>query len=807
MFASRLKQLLALLLVLLTAETLSAQIPNLISESCIECHNDSTDTGLVLDGLNFQLDDRKNFATWEQVYDRVQSGEMPPSSEERPKDASRSAALAHIGRLLTEHNKTAQREQGRATVRRLTRTEYEYSIHDLLGIHTELARMLPAENESGYDTVAENQGISPLHAMAWLAAAEAAIDSAINLGVKPDDEAEVFEMLQLDSVKEHFAKKNGQTLVLGREKDGIVIYDSDSTWLYSLRKSGVEHSGEYQIQALAETHRSETPIVLAFFAGNYSRGQSRILGYFDVLPGKQTRLDFEAMLRRGEYIFPQAFELNRPKNGDNVWAIGANNYQGAGLKLSWISLAGPLHNTWPPISATHLLPGVKFKKRKPTHWVNNRRIDYEIVPPKKNRLDTIRHGIVKLGSRAFRRPLHQGEADEYLQIAQASLDEGASFEAASRLAARSVLCSPNFLFLSSDPGKLDDFALASRLSYFLWKSIPDSELLKVANRGELADAKVLETQVDRMLEDPRARRFVSDFLGQWLELRRIDATSPDLNRYPEYDLILRRAMLQETEAFFAELIRHDLSVTNLVDSKFIMINRRLGRHYGINGITGQSIRRVKTKGTVRGGLLTQAAVLKTSANGTNTSPVRRGNWVLNCILGSPSPPPPPTIGSIEPDTRGATTLRDQLAAHRTEMSCHRCHQHIDPPGFAMECFDVIGGYRQQYRSPQLGAVPKKRLFGRSIWEYRLNLPVDASGTTADGIPFAGIKDYQAILLKDKRRLAENLVRQLIVYSTGAEIQFADRQPIESILKQCRNSDYGVRSLIHAVIQSQLFRHK
>ena len=181
--------------------------------------------------------------------------------------------------------------------------------------------------------------------------------------------------------------------------------------------------------------------------------------------------------------------------------------------------------------------------------------------------------------------------------------------------------------------------------------------------------------------------------------------------------------------------------------------------------------------------------------------------MLNCILGSPSPPPPPTIGSIEPDTRGTTTIREKLAAHRNDATCNRCHQHIDPPGFALECFDVIGGYRQRYRSPENGDVPRKRLLGRPIWEYRLNLPVDTTGTTAEGISFDGIRDYKAILVKEKRRLAENLARQLIVYSTGAEIQFADARQIDSILEQCQKSDYGVRSLIHAVIQSQIFRHK
>lgn len=799
--------LVAILLSCCASKQSVAQVSALVRESCIRCHDASTDNGLNLDDLKFDLKDEKTFAIWERIYDRIKSGEMPPEGEPRPAKRTKNLALSQIHHALENRSEESQRRNGRSTVRRLTRKEYEYSIHDLLGIQTELARLLPEENESGYDTVASNQGISQLHAQAWLAAADAAIDSAINLGIKPDDEPEIFEMRKLDSVKDHFAKKGTETIILGKEDDGIVIYDSKSTWLYSLRKAGVEHAGVYRIKAQAETIRSKTPIVLAFFAGNYSRGQSRILSYVDVVPDKPLDVDFETNLRRGEYIFPQAFELTKPKDNANVWNVGAKKYTGAGLKLKWVSLDGPLHNSWPPISASNLLPGVKFKKLEHRQWVNDKHIHFGIIPPKNDPLSTIRKGIVKLASRAFRRPLEPGEADQLLKIADQALKEGATFEEASRIAARSVLCSPNFLFHSGDPGELDDFSLASRLSYFFWKSIPDSQLLKIANKGQLTDDTVLRKQVDRMLDDPRSKRFFADFIDQWLELRRIDATIPDSALYPEYDLILRQSMMQESEAFFAELIRRDLSVTNLVDSDFIMINRRLARHYGIRGIEGQHIRRVKTRGTIRGGMLTQAAVLKTTANGTNTSPVRRGNWVLSSILGEPSPPPPPTVGSIEPDTRGTTTIRQKLAAHRNQVACNRCHQHIDPPGFAMESFDVIGGYRQRYRSPQLGEYPKGKLLGGKIWEYKLHLPVDSSGITPDGIAFDGIRSYKRILAEKKRQLADNLVRQLIVYSTGAEIQFADREEIESILNRCRKSDYGVRSLIHALVQSTLFRHK
>lgn len=799
---------LAVAITAIFASNACAQVKTLVEESCIHCHDESTDTALNFDALDFDLKDESTFAMWERIYDRVSSGEMPPEDEDRPRKAVLKKALSQIRTSLTKRSLANQKENGRSTIRRLTRTEYEFSLHDLLGIRTELARLLPEENESGFDTIAQNQGISQLHAKSWLVAADAAIDSAINLGVKPDDKPERFELLELDSVVDHFAKeKDGEHVILGKEDDGIIIFESNSTYLYSFRKSGVEHSGTFRIRAEAETFRSETPIVVAIFAGNYSKGQSRILGYWDAIPDETLEIDFEPVLRRGEYIFPQAFELMKPADNANIWNVGPKKYEGAGLKLKWVSLEGPLHNSWPPASASNLLPGVKFKKREHLAWRNNRHIQFDIEPPKTDQKIAARKSLNKLAARAFRRPLEKGEEKEFVAIAKKAMDNGAPFEDAAKLAMRAILCSPHFLFHAGDPGELDDFPLASRLSYFFWKSIPDSELLKVANQGKLTDDDQLRKQVDRMLDDPKSKRFIADFLGQWLELRRIDATSPDAKLYPEFDPVLRSAMIRESEAFFEELIKEDLGVKNLVESDFAMINRRLADHYGIKNVEGQHFRRVKTKGSVRGGFLTQAAVLKTTANGTTTSPVRRGNWVLTSILGTPSPPPPPNIGSIEPDTRGTTTIREELAAHRNSAVCNSCHRNIDPPGFALESFDVIGGFREKYRSVEHGERTEVKLHGRNIWEYKLNLPVDPSGETPEGETFSDIVSYKKTLAKKKRQLARNLVRQLVAYSTGAEIQFADREVIESILDQCKKENYGVRSLIHAIVQSKLFRHK
>ena len=311
-----------------------------------------------------------------------------------------------------------------------------------------------------------------------------------------------------------------------------------------------------------------------------------------------------------------------------------------------------------------------------------------------------------------------------------------------------------------------------------------------------------------MLDDEKSQRFVEDFLDQWLELEDIDATTPDEKLYPEYDDVLRQAMLEETRRFFSELIWDDRGVREFIDSEFTFLNRRLAEHYGIPGIEGLEFRKVNLPAeSPRGGLLTQASLLKVTANGTNTSPVPRGSFVLANLLGTPPSPPPPGAGAVEPDTRGTTTIREELAAHRRVDSCNRCHREIDPPGFALESFDPIGGFRTRYRSTGKGDRPSTKLFGRPVREYRLGPRVDSSGTTVRGEKFAGIRDFKRLLMKNEDQVARHFLNQLIAYSTGAEIQFADRNERDRILEKARGNGYGLRGMIHAVVQSEMFRNK
>jgi uncharacterized protein DUF1592/uncharacterized protein DUF1588/uncharacterized protein DUF1585 len=333
--------------------------------------------------------------------------------------------------------------------------------------------------------------------------------------------------------------------------------------------------------------------------------------------------------------------------------------------------------------------------------------------------------------------------------------------------------------------------------------MPDDALLAAA--GRLGDPEALRAQTERLLGDPRAERFIEDFLDQWLTLRDLDSTTPDTKLYPEFDLFLRDSMAAETRAFFRELVKQDRSILQIVDSDWAMLNQRLAEHYGIAGVEGASVRKTALpSGSHRGGLLTQASVLKVTANGTTTSPVTRGAWVLDRILDRPPQPPPPDLPAIEPDVRGTTTIREQLDKHRSLPACAACHARMDPPGFALESYDVIGGWRAQYRSIGGGSAPPK---GPRRADYRLSKTVDPSGQLPDGRTFKDVDEFKRLLLADPDAIARGFASKLVVYATGASLQFADRVAVDEIVARARSKGYGTRTILHEVVQSPLFKTK
>lgn len=798
-----------------TAESFATDIDALIESSCIHCHDAYTETRLNLEELGHDLADPDSFRQWEQVFDRLQNGEMPPESEEKPDAAQLETALTSLAHDLREANLQAQRENGRVPLRRLTRLEYEYTLHDLLNIQTELAKRLPAEGDSyGFDTVSDGQGISPLHVRSYLTAADHALDAAIQLQQPPPTgPPRDVDYLESEYVKMWYDREVRRGGGITRRLDDAVALFVDREYIMRSDRSGFtpEYDGFYRITAEAYSYQARTPVTLTLIQANDRQGNSRLLGGFDLGPGQTRTVEVEAFLTRGDYIYPSVADLDWQADGRSVYATDADGtslyasdegttYGGEAIAIKSLSVEGPLVDSWPPASTRQLLHGVEFTQR-----FDRGPFDIEL---NKAPLEHVTDIVERLGPLAFRRPLKEAEAEALVKLAEPAIEQGRAFEDVVRIPLRAMLSAPQFLFHAGDPGELDDFALATRLSYFLWRTMPDEELFRLAGAGTLGDPDVLAAQVDRMLDDERSMRFIRDFLGQWLRLRDIDLTTPDEQLYPEYDDMLRQAMLSETELFFRELINRDISVRNLIDSEFTFLNRRLAEHYGIPGIVGQHFRRVQLpEGSPRGGILAHASVMKVTANGTLTSPVRRGNFVLTTLLGQPISTPATDVGSIEPDTRGATTIRETLDAHRQIEECASCHRYIDPPGFALESFDVIGGFRTRYRALEFGDRPDRTLYGRAIFEYRDGLDVDASGTTADDRPFRGIRDFKELLLAEEEQVARHFTSQLLVYSTGGEIQFADREELDRIVDQTRGTGFTVRTIIHEVVQSELFRNK
>jgi len=412
---------------------------------------------------------------------------------------------------------------------------------------------------------------------------------------------------------------------------------------------------------------------------------------------------------------------------------------------------------------------------------------------------------------AYRRPVAEADVKLFLGLIDQQLDSGLGFAGAMLAGYTAVLSSPSFLTIGETPGRLDDWALATRLSLFLWNSTPDAALRELAARGELHRPGTLRAQTERMLDDPKSARFTEAFLDYWLDLRRIDETSPSTTLYSDYyiDDALEESSLAETRLFFADLLANDRPARNVVDSDTTFVNDRLAAHYGIPGVRGVAMRRVALPpGSPRGGLMTQASVLKLTANGTSTSPVLRGKWVRERIMGLDVPPPPPVVPAVEVDIRGAVTIRQQLDKHRADQTCAACHAKIDPPGFALESFDVMGGWRDRYRATAEDGDAETG-FGKNGWplNYRYALPVDASGQLPDGRTFKDIRDFKRLLLADETQIARNVARQLAVYATGAPIRFADRAAIERILQGARPRQYGVRTLVHQIVESELFLNK
>lgn len=775
-----------------------AALAPFLEQHCYECHDSEVKKGgLDITTLGGKTDDLAALARWVRLYDRVRDGEMPPAKKPRPAAADQKAFLQTLGGGLTKWH-----TQAKSTVlRRLNRTEYENTLNDLLGVHVDVASMLPEDGKAhGFDNIGEALDLSPVQLQRQMEAAGKALDAAVAWGPRP--ERRVHE-LRFDTGKNReFVGKNWFL-----RPDGAVVFYNEGGYP-AIKPDGfkITNAGPYRMRIHEAAHQSTKPVLYGLFIGADTFDKSaEVYGWYEAPPGEISVRTIDTWLDKNDTVRlrPQLAKMLQYKQDPATFT------NAPGLAILKIEVEGPLLDAWPPRGHTLRYGDLAAEDTGNPKERNRSYYRPKYVVKSANPAADLARLLPPFVAAAFRRPVAADEVAPYLALAKAELDSGASLDQALRTAQVAVLTAPDFLYLLEPAGTLPDRALAARLSYLLWSSAPDDALLALAAKGQLAKPAVLREQTERMLRDRRAARFTRNFTGQWLNLREIDATTPDKQLYPEYDEQLKDAMVRETELFFDEVLRANLSVANFLHSDWTFLNERLARQYGITNVTGTTMRKVTLQPEHRrGGVLTQAAVLKVSANGTTTSPVTRGAFVLERILGIPPAPPPPGTPGIEPDIRGATTLREQLEKHRTTESCNSCHRVIDPPGFALENYDVMGGWRENYRALD-DKLPKPSALltgGRGV-KWRVGPPVDPTGVTKDGRAFANLTEYKKILLARPEEFTRVLAEKLATYATGRGMGFSDRAELDRIARAVAAKKNGLRDLVHEVVRSEIFRTK
>ncbi len=851
------------------AQDLPAASQDFLEIHCATCHTGaSSKGGLDLSSLEFNLAQPDRFASWVKIHDRLQAGEMPPKSAPQPSEQERGEMVAWLKGALVEAEEARFAESGRTALRRLTRSEYENTLRDLFDMPgLALRALLPPDGSAhGFDKNSEALSLSHVNLSMYIKAAEHTLDLAIATRPSPPTVQKTrTSLVDWGGFTAHLSM-NGDAVLLrngqpdpefppaGNQKHidqgahermaafergstvGVFRHEDESVSHYFMGHCTIE-PGLYRVRTslwafqwdrgkvlpARGTEAARLSVVQLTGDGRGTQHPNYPLGYFDAPSLKPTEHERIVWLNRNELL---GFNPGSLAPWANYARAGrAMSFTGPGIAVDWLDVEGPLHDIWPPRAHRVLFgdlpltqfrpqdhPGVRPPPREHFRRLGNGKnkpdpVDGLWTVESQNPLADADRLLASFLPRAFRRPVPESVRKRYVGLVVKRLWFGDTFEQAMRSAYLSALCSPDFLFHVEPADRLDDFALACRLSYFLWNSAPDEELRSLAASGTLHDPAVLQAQTERLLKDEKSQRFVEDFLGQWLKLREIAANDPDPKLYPEFSPYLQDSMLAESHAYFRELIDKNLDASYLIRSDFAMLNQKLAVHYGLKGVTGPKIRRVALPPDCpRGGFLTQASVLKVTANGTTTSPVPRGAFVMGRLLGQPPEPPPSNIPAVEPDVRGATTIREQLAKHRNQQTCASCHARIDPPGFALESFDVIGGFRSRYRSLDRGdPAPRGSIDPFIGIGFKLGPPVDSSGSMPDGRSFQDILDFQDQVASDRRMLIDNLARQLLVYATGRQIAFRDRDGLNALVQQTEKQGGGLRTLILELVQSPLFR--
>lgn len=773
---SRLVPVFALVLLARGASAVPASVTVFLESHCFECHDaDVKKGGLDLQGLAFDLKNPDAFKSWQHVFERVRDGEMPPERKPRPEKAEAERFLAGLKAPLLEADAADIAANGRVRSRRLTRTEYENTLHDLLGIDIPLRTLLPEDRAAhGFETVADGQQLSHHQLARYLDVADLALNEAFRRalrGDKPFKRHHTPEML----TRNRGGNYRGPDLRDGRSLSWPITLQ----FFGRMPATSVPTDGWYRVtlRGVQAVNPGPGGAVWGTLRSGACSSAAPMLNLIGLVEATRTPRDlvYEAWIQEGHMLElkPNDATLKRAPTG----AKGGNvSFKGRDLAKEGYS--GIAHRG---IDVERIHPGGDSTAVR-RHLFG----DAEVEKADGKALEDL---VGRFARRAFRRPVTEAQTAPYRGIAREALAEGEEPAEALRSAFRAILCSPRFLTFIESPGALDDHAIASRLSYALWVSMPDEALSKLADGNKLREPEVLAAEVERLLADSKAERFVNSFTDQWLKLNQIDFTSPDTRQFPAFDPVVQESMLRETRAYFAELIRGDLGVAHLIDSDFIFLNSRLARHYGaaVTVKPGEGLQKVALKPeSGRGGLMTQGAVLKVTADGTSTSPVVRGVFVNERILGRHIPPPPPGVPAIEPDIRGATSIRDQLEKHRNSESCASCHQTIDPPGFALENYDPVGVWREGYGKGGKGA--------------RIN----PAGVTPEGEAFTGLASWKRLYTQRADLLARGFATQFLTYSTGAPPRFSNEEAIQQAVLRTAGNGHGLRSLVRESVLSAVF---
>ncbi|MBY0231195.1 MAG: DUF1592 domain-containing protein [Gemmataceae bacterium] len=738
------------LLLLVLVPALRAAPAAFLEKHCVACHNAKTRRADVsLHGIKADADWARNRKLADAVLRVLKAGEMPPSAKPRPPVADADAFLASVQKALDETDRTAKPDPGRVVLRRLNRTEYDNTIRDLVGVDFKPAEDFPSDDIGhGFDNIGDVLTLPPVLMERYLAAAESIMERAI-LPVAPKVPERYLASRWLEPSQPNDIRHRP--------------LDKRGHMLHMLQRLGIEGDYVFRFRACAK-RPDKAPVRVAVLLGDKELKRFDI----DAAEGK-----------------PQVYAVNVTlKPGDHRFYVKLLDPPGERtIHVEWFNVNGPA-DTRPPSHRKLLATTGKTDDEKS------------------------REVLERFASRAYRRPATKDELDRLLKLAEGARKRGDGWEQSMQLAMQAVLVSPKFLFRAeagetpktADPVPLDDWQLASRLSYFLWSSMPDDELFKLA--GEKKLKANVEAQVRRMLKDPKASALTENFALQWLQLRRLAAHAPDAKLFPRFDDSLRKAMLKETELFFGEIVKEDRSVLDLIDGKYTWLNERLTHHYGIIDTNGSTWgRKAKTPGKPikgndfvrvalqpddpRGGILTHGSVLTVTSNPTRTSPVKRGKWVLEQLLGTPPPPPPPDVPELDEKKVLTGSLRQQMEQHRKNPACAACHAKMDPLGFAFENFDAVGAYR---------------------WKEG-KADIDASGELPGGKKFKGATELRPLLREKKDLVARNLAEKLLVYALGRGLEWYDRRAVDAIVAGMAKDEYRFSALAVGIAKSLPFTHR